>query len=284
VSGVRLSVVLVNYHTTELAAACLRSMRDNLHLDRVEVILVDNASAGFDDRTLRDAWPELTVVRSATNLGFGQGNNLGAAHASGEYLWLLNTDTLVPAGHRIDELLGFLDDNPGYAAAAPLLTGADAAIQPWQTGYFPALWRMVLSVPARAVARLLPATARLLSWIDTDLRPVAEADVDHVVAAALVIRRDAFAAVGGFSPEYFFFMEDTDLCRKLRGQGWRIRWMPRARIVHLWGRSVPDPVGRQRLFLAAQEVYFRRWHSRLELWLLRLIRLPRYLAVRWRAS
>jgi GT2 family glycosyltransferase len=281
--GIRLSVVLVNYRTTALAEACLRSLRDNLRLDGVEVILVDNATPGFDPATLHRALPGLTVVEAEENLGFGRGNNLGARYASGEYLWLLNTDTLVPERHHLGELLTFLDRNPAYAAAAPLLTDADGVVQPWQTGYFPALWRMALSVPARAVARLMPAVAPRFGGIDTNFRPIAEADVEQAVAAALVVRRHAYEAVGGFSPEYFFFLEDTDLCRKLRQRGWRIRWLPRAHIVHLWGRSITDPVGRQRLFFTGQDLYFRRWHSRPARWTLRLLRVPSYLAVRWRA-
>jgi N-acetylglucosaminyl-diphospho-decaprenol L-rhamnosyltransferase len=208
---VRLSVVLVNYHTTGLAEACLRSMREHLNLDGVEVILVDNASRGFDPAPLINAWPGLKVVESATNVGFGQGNNLGARHASGEYLWLLNTDTLVPEDHGVGTLLGFLDEHPEYAAAAPLLTDLDGVVQPWQTGYFPALWRMVLSPPARAAVRMIPTLAGPLSRINADLRPIEDADVDQVVAASLIIRRTAFAAIGGFDPEYFFFLEDTDL-------------------------------------------------------------------------
>src|SRR5262249_54005881 len=205
------------------------------------------------------------------------GNNLAAQHASGEYLWLLNTDTLVPATHGVGALLDFLDRHPGYAAAAPLLVDAKGVVQPWQTGYFPALWRMVLSVPARLAARVAPALTRYLGVIDTNFRPVEEADVEQAVAAAVVVRRTGFEAVGGFSPQYFFFLEDTDLCRKLHARGWRIRWLPQAHIVHLWGRSTADPVSRQRLFFAAQELYFRRWHGRLGLWGLRLIRLPRRL-------
>jgi GT2 family glycosyltransferase len=281
-SRARLSVVLVNYDTTDLAEGCLRSMREHLDIDTVEVILVDNASRAFDAGRLAAAWPGLKVIESATNLGFGQGNNLGARHASGEYLWLLNTDTLIPEDHRIGALLGFLDEHREYAAAAPLLTDLDGVVQPWQTGYFPALWRMVLSPPARAVARIAPALAGLLSRVRTDLWPVEDADVEQVAAAAVVVRRTAFEAVGGFSPEYFFFLEDTDLCRKLHDRGWRIRWMPQSRVIHLWGRSVADPIERHRLFLTAQEVYFRSWHSPVQLWTLRIIRLPRYAAVRCR--
>jgi GT2 family glycosyltransferase len=277
----RLSVILVNYNTTGLAEACLRSMREHLRLDGVEVILVDNASTDFDPAPLQRAWPGLTVVESPDNVGFGRGNNLGARFASGEYFWLLNTDTLVPPDHHLDDVLGFLDGHPRYAAALPLLVNADGRVQPWQTGYFPSLWRMVVSVPARAAIRIAPATARALRCVDTNFRPVEEADVDHVVAAAMVIRRAAYEEVGGFSPEYFFYLEDTDLCRKLRARGWHIRWLPQSRIIHLWSGSMADPVRRQRLFFAAQEIYFRRWHSRGTLWALRLVRLPLYLRLGW---
>jgi GT2 family glycosyltransferase len=281
--AIRLSVVFVNYNTTALTEACLRSMAEHLRIDGVEVIVVDNASTDFDPKRLHRAWPGLKVVESAENLGFGRGNNLGARLASGEYLWLLNTDTLIPQNHQLESVLRFLDEHSDYAAALPLLTDAAGVVQPWQTAHFPSLWRMILSVPARVAVRLAPSIAPRLAAIDTNFRGIGEADVDQVVAAAVVVRRKAYEAVNGFSPEYFFFLEDTDLCRKLRARGWRIRWIPRAHVVHLWGRSVPDPVRRLQLFLASQEIYFRRWHSRPALWGLRVIRLPLYARLGWQS-
>ncbi|MGH9094430.1 MAG: glycosyltransferase family 2 protein, partial [Acidimicrobiales bacterium] len=75
-------------------------------------------------------------------------------------------------------------------------------------------------------------------------------------------------------------LEDTDLCRKLHMGGWRIRWQPAAHIIHLWGRSVSDPVARQRLFFSAQDRYFRRWHRPVSLAVLRMLRAPLLLRTR----
>jgi GT2 family glycosyltransferase len=279
----RLSVILVNYNTTALVVDCLRSLRRQIDPGRLEVILVDNASDEFDAQQILLVWPEVRFVVSATNLGFGQGNNLGAREATGQYFWLLNTDTLVPPDHSIWSLVDFLDRHHDYAAASPLLTDAVGTVQPWQTGYFPALWRMAFSPLARLIARKVPTLRDYLAIVDTNLLPELAADVDQAVAASLIIRRSTYEDVGGFSPEYFFFLEDTDLCRKLRARGWRIRWIPEAHIVHLWGRSVPDPVTRQRMFFHAQDLYFKKWHRPWELSVLRIIRLPLLFSTRARS-
>lgn len=284
----RLSVILVNYRTTGLLVDCLRSLRarlgeDSAGVGRLEVIVVDNASGDFDARAVLQAWPEARVVESSTNVGFGQGNNLGAAVATGDYLWLLNTDTLIPEDHHLDALLAFLDAHPNHGAASPLLTDDAGTVQPWQTAYFPSLWRMAAAPPARLAARL-PALRRHLSTVDTNLWDREAADVEQVVAASLIVRRTVYEQVGGFSPEYFFFLEDTDLCRKLQAAGWRIRWLPQAHVIHLWGRSVRDPVARQRMFFAAQDVYFRKWHRPWERAALRIMRLPLMAGARWQAA
>ncbi len=273
---------MVNYNTTSLAADALRSLRARTGTEGIEVIVVDNASRDFDPAVLTAVWPEAHVIVSGDNLGFGRANNLGAARAGGDHLWLLNTDTLVPSDSDPWSLVDFLDAHDDYAAVLPLLTDAEGTVQPWQTGHFPSLWRMALNPAARAAARVAPTLRGRLGFVDTNFAPVVAADVDQVVAAAVVVRRSAFEQVGGFSPQYFFFLEDTDLCRKLRYAGWRIRWQPATTMVHLWGGSVADPVARQRMFFAAQDLYFRAWHSPVEARALRVMRLPLGLAARIR--
>ncbi len=276
----RLSVVMVNYNTTDLAVDALRSLRLRVPVDSTEVILVDNASTTFDADRVLEAWPGAQVIELAENVGFGQGNNAGAARASAAYLWLLNTDTLCPDDNGLAAMLQFLDDHPDYAGVSPLLTDATGAVQPWQTGYFPSLWRMALSPIARQLAHRAPSLRNRLAFIDTDHRPRVPAEVDHVVAAAMVVRRSAFEAVGGFSPEYFFFLEDTDLCRKLRAEGWKIGWLPGSHMIHLWGRSVADPLVRQRMFFSAQDVYLRRWHGPATVRAAQALRIPLRTAAR----
>ncbi|MGH9095460.1 MAG: glycosyltransferase, partial [Acidimicrobiales bacterium] len=129
----RLSVVMVNYNTTELAVDSLQSLRRLVGHDGIEVIFVDNASRGFEPGAVLAAWPEARIVASDENLGFGRGNNLGAEVARGEYLWLLNTDTLIPEDHGLWSMVAFLDDHPDYAAVSPLLADDDGTVQPWQT-------------------------------------------------------------------------------------------------------------------------------------------------------
>lgn len=259
----KLSVIYVNYNTTELLLESMRSLRRLDGLFTYEVIVVDNASAKFDAAAVRAARPDAKVIVSEENLGFGKGNNLGAKAATGEYLWILNTDTVVPEDHNLGQLVKFLDEHSEYGAALPLLVNAEGSVQPAQTAHFPS--------PVRVLMRKV------------DYAETKTMDVEVAVAAALFIRRAVYERVGGFSPEFFMFFEDSDLCHKIGAEGLKIRFMAETKMIHLWGQSIRGKRSfsqRKKLYFRSQDIYMRKWHGGLAVWLIRVLRLP--LVMRYR--
>ncbi len=267
------TVVYVDFNTTALLLDSLRSLRAHPLRANVEIVVVDNASPTFDAAAVEEAWPGATVVRAGSNLGFGQGNNLGAKHASGRFLLLMNTDTIVEEDHRLEDLITFLDAHQEVAAATPLLLEPGGAVQAHQTGTFPTAARL-------AAQRLGVGQA---PSADTD--PAVHLDgraVDWATAAALFVRRTAWDTIGGFSPEFFMYMEDVDLCRKLRERGFQVWWWPRARVTHIGGGSRTSDASRRLHLYRSQILYFGKWRPVLDRVAIRAMTLP--LVVRYRLA
>ncbi len=257
----KVSVIYVNYNTQTLLEDSLRSLVASKPKYSYEVIVEENGSKEFDPKRIKQIFPEVVIVKSQTNLGFGGGNNLGAKKAQGEYLWLLNTDTLIPEDNNFDKVLTWLERHPEYAAASPLLVNENDGEQAAQVARFPSIWRMVLEKPIGLLIRLMPATKRTFGWLNPQFVPSSSVDVDQAVAAALLVRRSVFEKVDGFSKEYFFFYEDTDLCKKFASEGLKVRFVREAKIVHLLGKSISSQYERKQRYYQAQDIYFRKWKS-----------------------
>ena len=257
----KVSIIYVNYNTQDLLEDSLRSLVASKPKYSYEVIVEENGSKEFTADRIKKIFPEVVIVKSQANLGFGGGNNLGAKRAQGEYLWLLNTDTLIPEDNNFDKVLVWLEQHPEYAAAAPLLVNEHGKEQAAQVSRFPSIWRMVLEKPVGLLIRLLPVARKMFGWLDPRFVPIRSADVDQAVAAALLVRRSVFEKVGGFSKEYFFFYEDTDLCKKFASEGLKIRFVRDAKIIHLLGKSITSQYERKQRYYRAQDIYFRKWKS-----------------------
>jgi GT2 family glycosyltransferase len=272
-----LSIIYVNYNTTTLLIDSLESLKYLHSKLSYEVIIVDNASRNFEKEPIITAYPKAKIIESNENLGFGRGNNLGAAAASGEYLWILNTDTIVPENNNLTALIDFLDNDTSYAAALPMLTNAAGEIQPAQVSHFPSVGGLIASIPIRLIVKILPMSKRLFAKTNLDYAPLKTADVEVVVAAALVVRTTVFHQVGGFSSEYFMFYEDSDLCKKIAEAGFKTRHFLDAHITHLWGKSITGNasfVRRKKLYFASQNIYFKKWSGLFGLVTVKLLRAP----------
>jgi N-acetylglucosaminyl-diphospho-decaprenol L-rhamnosyltransferase len=242
---------VVNYNSGELARRCLESVARDLADVEWEGIVVDNASADRSGANLQDI-PRVRVIANDRNVGFGAAVNQAARGASNpeprpsaigrrpsnaELLLLLNPDCDVQPG-AFRALVETLDAHPDCAIAAPRLLNADGSVQASArgepdalTGLFGRHALLTKFFPASAAARRnLPAQDLVDAGVES-------ADVDWVMAAAMLVRRKAFDEVGGFDDRYFLYWEDADLCRRLRDRGWKTRYVPRAIVRHPGGAS-----------------------------------------------
>ena len=232
---VDLSVIVVTWNSARWIRRCLRSIAAAADGLRCEVLVYDNGSA---DDTLHVMQGEgVRVLSSGTNDGFAAATNRAVDVTSGRYVFLLNPDCELAPG-AIGVLFDFLESHRDVAAAVPLLT--DDAGQPqreFQLRRIPTLSTFVLQ--ALAVDKLVPANRWTAHYRCRDLDLSAPVRVEQPAAAAMLIRRDAFAAVGAFdeqfSPAWF---EDVDFCRRLAGAGMSIYVVPAAQARHFGGASL----------------------------------------------
>lgn len=226
---------MVNYNTKDLTLEAVASVFSSIQDSSfsVEVIVVDNASVDASADALEARFPQVVVVRSEQNIGFGRGNNLGASHATGRALFLLNTDTIVRPG-AIEALYAKLFEDEGRGIVGPFLENPDGSYQCSMLS-FPTVWRTFCVF--FWLDRMFPRVPLFADGMMTHVDPLAEHDVDVINGAAMMIRRDLFEQIGGFDPEYFMYYEESDLCMRVAKLGYRARYMPGARVLHLISQS-----------------------------------------------
>jgi GT2 family glycosyltransferase len=172
-------------------------------------------------------------LQSAENRGFGQANNFGAEKARGEYLLFLNPDTEVVGG-AVLEMLSLLKDRPEAGVLGCKLLNSDLTTQTSCIQSFPTIVNQLLD--ARILQRLFP---RLSLWgiapLFTDKKEPVEVQV--ISGACMMIRRTVFEQVGGFSPDYFMYTEDIDLCHRVQRAGYRNYFTGAAAVIHHGGGS-----------------------------------------------
>jgi GT2 family glycosyltransferase len=228
---VEVSAIIVSYNTRQMTLECLEALLYELKDIPSEVLLVDNASADGSAAAICSAFPQVTLVESAQNLGFGGGNNLAMRRAKGRYLLLINTDAFPHPG-AVGKLITYMDRNPHVALAGPRLLNKDGSLQ--RSCYrFPS--------PARAWAENLWISALFTSESPLgDYRRWShdrERTVDWVIGACCLVRREAYAEVGGFDERFFMYAEETDWQWRMRVAGWEIGFTPSAEVLHLGGAS-----------------------------------------------
>lgn len=235
------SVIVVTRNTREVTLRCLDSLSQNTTSGAYEVIVVDNASSDGTSEDLRHS-PGIRLIRNDENLGFGVGVNMGAAQATGRYLLLLNSDAFVEPGW-LDPLLAAMEADPGTAAVVPMVLNLDGSLQEAAA---------LVSGDGRTIAHGSGADPADPAYRFPRF-------VDYGSALCMLVRRRAFEAVGGFDPVYGLgYCEDVDLCFRFAERGWRVRYEPRSRVLHVGGAS-SDPQTIEELVSMNTRTLRARW-------------------------
>ena len=223
------SIVVVTYNSAEYLGRCLAAVGD----DGAEVVVVDNASPDGGAELTRRDFPHVNVIEQRRNSGFGTAANVGVAATSNHWILLLNPDAW-PMEDAVERLVEFAERQPRLGAAGPVLFNPEggrerstlkpplspAALAAWAA--FPSAVSGVYGVWRRVTGRF---------------RRTRVGDAEFLQGAALLVRAEAFAQVGGFDESFFMFGEDADLCARLREAGWSVALCPAARFVHVGSGS-----------------------------------------------
>jgi GT2 family glycosyltransferase len=250
---IEISVIIVNWNTKKPLLDCLGSVFETLQNIPFEVWLVDNASTDGSVQAAKASFPTIHVIENERNLGFAAANNLAFKKMKGRYALLLNTDALLTDG-AVVELHRFMQAARQTALACGQLLNLDGSKQN-SIANFPSLLSLLSN---ETVLRILfpkkfPSKRREYE---------APIEVDSCIGACMMIRKEALDQVGLFDERYFFFFEETDLAFRMKRSGWRVYFVPAARIYHAQGQSVGRAVRSRLLFYRSRYLYLAKWHPR----------------------
>ena len=245
-SQVDVAVVVVGFNSRTYVADCLRSVS---HIDwkqySHETVYVDNASSDGSVDFVRHAFPDVTVLANAENVGFCGACNQGAALLHSRYVYLLNNDTVV-FPDSIPLLLDFLERTPGAAVAGNRLLNPDLSDQ-WSARRFPTAWNALLGRRTRLGRRFRGSNAVRTYLYKDELAAGEPFQVDWVPGSCSLIRREAYDAVGGL-PEDMHYWSDAVFCDRLGRAGWSTFIVPAARLIHDEGHGT-----------GAENIAVRQW-------------------------
>lgn len=246
------SIIIVNWNGRSFLPGCLEAIPRT-----AEVIVVDNASTDGSVELLEAEYPWVRTVINAANLGFGAANNVGVRYANREFLLFLNNDTVVENG-ALDAMRRAFDQDPDIGLVGARLEKPDGTVQ---------------SSSARELISPVREFRRMVTFNDRE--GVYGAGIDYeqsqytpsVCGAALMIRRNVFAAIGGWNEVYFAYAEDVELCKQAVDRGWKIWYEASARILHFHGasskqRGWPAPLWGHLVGHRSVNLYLRRHHGR----------------------
>jgi hypothetical protein len=237
----KLSIIILGWNDKKVIADCLRSIYRGTANLYFEVIVSDNGSTDGSLEMIRSEFPRATVIQNGANLRFAKGNNVAIDASSGDYVLILNPDTIIHDG-SLEKFVAFADRHPEAGAFGCRVLNPDGSYQ--ESGRpFPTLrgdW---------IAAFFLRALAHLSSWFIADRYIGWNGDTERAVdwhsGCCLLIRGDLLKRLGGFDEQFFYYYEDVDLCFRVWKAGYPILFTPSATIVHLGGQSTKErmPLG-----------------------------------------
>ncbi|MBE0409085.1 MAG: glycosyltransferase family 2 protein [Anaerolineales bacterium] len=224
-----LSIIIVNWNTSELLAKCLSSIYSHPPNCPFEVWVVDNASGDDSVSMLRSRFPQVDLIENLENTGFSLANNQAIRQSHGRYVLLLNPDTEVKPG-ALQQMVYRIDTHPQVGAVGARLLNPDGSLQ---TSCYaaPTVWREFIRLFHLDFLNL-HESYKMERWETTQPRRV-----EVIQGACLMLRRSALDQIGLLDEGFFMYSEDVDLCMRLGKAGWQLYWLPQAEVLHHGGQS-----------------------------------------------
>lgn len=233
-----LAISIVSWNTREMLRVCLHSLRRYCRQGHTRVIVIDNASKDGTPDMIRNEFPEVQLIESGGNLGFGKAHNLVRQHSNEPHILFLNPDTeFLEPSH--EAMLQAMRDDPSIGAASCTLIDPDGTVNPLGIQWFPSPWTELIAqlFISRTSQRLL---ARVLPTHDAER----DGAVKKLYGGCLMLRREVLDRVGWFDERFFMYGEDVDLSRRVYEGGYKLWHVASTRVIHLGGGASAKAPGR----------------------------------------
>jgi GT2 family glycosyltransferase len=228
------SVVIVNYNVKAFLEQCLLSVERARADLNMEIFVVDNASVDGSQAMVKKRFPDVTLIENKQNVGFSTANNMAIRKARGEYILILNPDTLIQED-TLSILKKKLDDNPRLGAVGCKLLNPDGSYQINSRRSFPTPWVAFSRIVG--LSKIFPKSRLFGQYNLTYLDPDTESEVDVLSGSLMMLRKEALEQVGYFDEEYFMYGEDIDLSYRIKKGGWKVLYTPATQAIHYKGES-----------------------------------------------
>jgi hypothetical protein len=243
VDSVLVSIIIVSYNSVDYLIKCLDSIYSSVNREKYEIIVIDNASRDKTYDIVSPMYPEAIFIKNENNNGFSYANNQGISIARGKYFLLLNPDTLVH-DNAIDIMVNFLKSTPIAGACGCKVLNDDGTLQPSYFG-FPTLIKEIghlLRIDRmRWLYNVLKSSNMIKKMARTNLSASAPAssvvEVDYLLGACLMIKASVIEEVGPLDDNIFMYIEDTEICFRMKSNGYGIYYIPHGEITHFGGKS-----------------------------------------------
>lgn len=247
-----LSVIIVSFNTMGLLRNCLRSVLDSVKGISSEVFVVDNASHDGSPEMVKRDFPEVKLIENVTNTGFAKANNLALLEATGRYILLLNSDTVMPECPR--QVIEYMDAKADIGLLGCRIVFGDGSLQ-YSAWRFPTLFQEWYYFSFDIIRIFIPAISRL-KYRGIDYGHIA--DTDCVSGCSLFINGKLINLIGGFDEQFFMYYEDSEYCyRTTNNTNYRVVYFPYFQVIHYHGKSSNPQKATLRSFMAAR-YYFAK--------------------------
>ncbi len=272
----KLSIVIVNYRVQYLLEQCLLSVRRALKGIEGEVFVVDNDSQDDSLAYLQPRFPEVTFIANHENVGFSRANNQAIRLAKGEYVLLLNPDTLLVES-TLHEVLDFMDRTPSAGAVGLKMIDSTGRFLPESKRSLPTPWVSFCKI--FGLSQLFPQSQTFnryaLGYLSAEEKHV----IDVLAGAFMMMRREALEKVGLLDERFFMYGEDIDLSYRIQQGGYDNYYLPIS-MLHYKGESTPkDSIRYIRVFYEAMDLFYKKHHPQASV----LLAIPIRLAILFRA-
>lgn len=232
-----ISIVIINYKSSALVLDCIESIYMHTKEHRFEIILVDNNSGDNCRQLVHEKYPEVIWLQMGYNAGFGRANNAGFKIAKGEFILLLNADTVILDG-AIDKCVNLLKKHPEASGGGVQLLNPDLSKQ--ISGAYDVKGGLNSLLP-------LPYTGNIVRWlgrvVKTDAPSITDftdaTEIDWIVGAFIMVKKTALEKSGYFDPDFFMYSEEIEWCWRLRKNG-KLLLFSEPKVIHLLGGTSND--------------------------------------------